>query len=185
MPIPDRAKAETHAIYGALLKANCIERYEVYRARRQSQIADAITASAEALPNVVAVVTVGSHLDGHSQIVHGGIIALIVDDILGFGYYAVLMDEKESLGGKNDGIINDYTDVIAVTANLNINFRAPISSGSTFVVEASLISDIDKQERRTDQNKFHWDVQVKSPDRSLTYCQATSLFVIPKQVGKV
>jgi acyl-coenzyme A thioesterase PaaI-like protein len=185
MAIPDRGKLETHAIYGSLLKPKCIERYEVYRTRRRSQTTETLNVATESLPDVVAIVTLGENLDGHVRIVHGGIIALIIDDILGFGYYAVLMNELESFVGNNLGAVDDYTDAIAVTANLNINFRAPIPSGSTFVVEATLVSDCNALQPRTNRNKFHWDVQVKSLDHSLTFCQATSLYVIPKQASKV
>jgi acyl-coenzyme A thioesterase PaaI-like protein len=185
MIVPDRGKLETHVIYGSLLKSNCIERYDVYRARRTWPRGGSVDAADESIPDVVGIVTVGENLDGHSGIVHGGIIALIIDDVLGFGYYAVLMDELDSLGSKNSGVVDDYMDVVAVTANLNINFRAPLPSGSTFIVEATLVSDGNEFERRTNKNKFHWEVQVTTLDRSVIFCQATSLYVIPKQAPNV
>lgn len=180
MTVPDRGQLETHAIYGSLMKSNCIERYDVYRARRSRRIEGNINSVKEVIPDVVGIVTVGENLDGHTGILHGGIIALIIDDVLGFGYYAVLMDEFESFGNNDFGAMNDYTDVVAVTANLNINFRAPLPSGSTFIVEATLVSDGNDVERRANKNKFHWEVQVSTLDRSMIFCQASSLYVIPK-----
>jgi hypothetical protein len=35
---------------------------------------------------VAAVLRLGRSLDGHEGIVHGGIMALLIDNVLGFGY---------------------------------------------------------------------------------------------------
>jgi acyl-coenzyme A thioesterase PaaI-like protein len=182
MEIPERGKVETNAVYGSLLKSNCIERYDVYRRRcPQNHPTTTISSSMESPPDVLAIVTVGSNLDGHFRVVHGGVIALIIDDVLGFGYFAILLNEQESLQDRKHDNQKDYPDVIAVTANLNINYRTPVPSGTTFIVEATLVSDKSERERRPKKNKFHWDVQVLSPDRNVTYCHASSLYVIPKR----
>jgi acyl-coenzyme A thioesterase PaaI-like protein len=187
MSIPDRGKLSTHAIYGTLLKESCIERYDVYRLMRRPLVS-VLTTTTDALPlpDIVAVVTIGNELDGHNRVVHGGVLALIIDDVLGFGYFATLLQEYElrlvSNNCNNNATINRFDpDVVAVTANLNINYRAPVPAGTTCIVEATLVSSTNAEGRRIDTNKFHWNVELKSSDRSVTYCQATSLYVIPKR----
>jgi uncharacterized protein (TIGR00369 family) len=105
---------------------------------------------------VVAVVQIGASLDGHEGVVHGGILALLIDDVLGFGY--------EALG-----------DVpMAVTANLNINYIAPVPANTTVLVVADLL--------RREGRKLYWEVRVVSTDRKTLFCNATSLFIIPRTV---
>ena len=123
-------------------------------------------------------------MNGHQNIVHGGILALLIDDVLGFGYFAILLQEYESrMHRNNDSEPVDSFDphVVAVTANLNINYRAPVLAGSTVVVEASIVLDDESTKRRRDKHKFHWNAKVMSLDRATTFCQATSLYVIPKR----
>ena len=194
MPIPDRGKVSSHAIHGTLFKECCIERYDVYRRKRRQRDPAEIsndTANGNAthvtnLADVVAIVAVGSDLDGHNNIVHGGIMALLIDDVLGFGYFAVLLQEdelKKDTNNDNNGTTTSalIPDVVAVTANLNINYRAPVPSNSIVVVEATLVPNEESNGTRREKNKFNWNVKVMSLDRSTTYCQATSLYVIPKR----
>jgi acyl-coenzyme A thioesterase PaaI-like protein len=193
MPLPDRGKASTH---GALFKESCIERYDVYRRKGSSYgSATSVTNSDSkttgqyldsASPDVIAVVTFGSNLDGHTEIVHGGILALMIDDVLGFGYNAILLQEFElsmENSSQTSSSIPETFDpnVVAVTANLNIDFRAPVPANTTVIVEATLVPTNHEQERRRQKNKFHWNITVKSLDYITTYCQASSLYVIPKK----
>jgi uncharacterized protein (TIGR00369 family) len=107
---------------------------------------------------VTAIVQLGHRLDGHTGIVHGGILALLVDDVLGFGYEA-LPDNSVSM---------------AVTANLNINYVRPVPAGSTIRIVATLQS--------REGRKLFWQVKVHSAhDPECVYCMATSLFIIPKE----
>ena len=212
MPIPDRGKVSTHAIHGTLFKESCIERYDVYRRQKLNQdhhhhhhhgtttkTATSIDTTREMKPDsstdqhadVVAIVTFGSDLDGHQNIVHGGIIALIVDDVLGFGYFAILLREHECrmmerniYSNNNNSTQQEDTfdpNIVAVTANLSINYRAPVPTNTTVVVEATIVLDDETAKSRRERNKFHWNVKVTSLDRATTYCQATSLYVIPKR----
>jgi hypothetical protein len=81
---PSRSDAVSHAIFGQLMGPNLIERYNVYCRKdgRHSPSEDS---------NVVVIgdVHLGMHLDGHRGIVHGGILSLIIDDIMGFAYETV------------------------------------------------------------------------------------------------
>ena len=189
MPIPDRGKVSTHAIHGTLFKESCVARYDVYRRKRADHFPptssiENTTATSTDHADVVAIISFGCDLNGHQNIVHGGILALLIDDVLGFGYFAILLQEYESrMHRNNDSEPVDSFDphVVAVTANLNINYRAPVPAGSTVVVEASIVSDDESTKRRRDKHKFHWNAKVMSLDRATTFCQATSLYVIPKR----
>lgn len=143
MDLPDRASADSHVIYGALLADNLVESYHAYRKLSDN--------------TVVAVVQLGRGVDGHPGVVHGGILALLMDDVLGFGY--------EALG-----------DVpMAVTANLNINYLQAVPAGACVLVQAAL--------QQREGRKLHWKVRVVSAeDESVIYCEATSLFIIPRDV---
>jgi len=142
MDLPDRANTDSHVIYGALLADNLVESYHAYRNIHDNTV-------------VVAVVQLGRGVDGHPGVVHGGILALLMDDVLGFGY--------EALG-----------DVpMAVTANLNINYLQAVPAGARVLVQAQL--------QQREGRKLYWKVRVVSArDESEIYCEATSLFIIPR-----
>lgn len=142
MTVPDRGMVSTHIIYGTLLEQNnLIERYDVYRSSSSDNA-------------VRGVVKLGGNLDGHPGVVHGGILALLVDDVLGFGFYAM-------------GIS------MAMTANLNMNYVAPVPANTEIIIDASL----ERQEGR----KLFWTVIVSDAnDPDHVYCNATSLYIIPR-----
>lgn len=62
-----------------------------------------------------------------------------------------------------------------VTANLNINYRAPVRSGDLYTVYATL-----DQERSTDR-KAYVKGQILD-DNGKLYVEATGLFVVPKNL---
>lgn len=147
MQVPDRALESSHVIYGSLLQDNLIESYTAYKL---TSVSDQTMHGAV----VVAAVKLGKALDGHPNVVHGGILALLIDDILGFSYEALQVP-------------------VAVTANLNINYRAGVAAGSDILVTTTLV---ERKER-----KLVWSIRVTSPDQETLYCEATSVFVIPRQ----
>lgn len=62
-----------------------------------------------------------------------------------------------------------------VTANLNINYRAPVYSGDFYAVHAML-----DQERSTDRKAY---VKAEIRDyKGKLYVEATGLFVVPKSL---
>jgi acyl-coenzyme A thioesterase PaaI-like protein len=147
MKVPDRALESSHVIYGQLLKENLIESYTAYKL-------STVTSETTGGDVIIASVKLGGALDGHPNVVHGGILALLIDDILGFGYEALRVPA-------------------AVTANLNVNYRAAVPAGSLIIVSATLV------ERKA--RKLTWSVRVESPDQQTLYCEATSVFVIPRE----
>jgi acyl-coenzyme A thioesterase PaaI-like protein len=146
MTLPTRAVGVSHVIFGILLHEGCIESYEVYK-----RVSDKI---GEIAPEVVLCdVRLGDKLDGHLGVVHGGILALLFDDVMGFAFDALEIE-------------------MAVTANLNIDFRAPVPANSRVVVRVC----VSKQEGR----KLYFSAQLTSLDSTVLYAEATSLYIIPK-----
>jgi acyl-coenzyme A thioesterase PaaI-like protein len=167
MIVPDRGKLHSHVIFGTLLAAegqqedptnDLIERYEVYRCTTGT------TGTTSSTTRVRAVVELGGKLNGHPGVIHDGILAMLIDDVLGFGFRAA---------GIN----------MAMTANLNINYLSPVPANSTILIDAHLV--------RREGRKLYWKVVVTNnnaaaaddPPGSTTvvYCNATSLYIIPRQ----
>ena len=69
-----------------------LQDYRIYRRSHHNKTNSRIMNSDEddlthhPIPLVVAVVQLGNNLDGHEGVIHGGILALQVDDVLGFAY---------------------------------------------------------------------------------------------------
>lgn len=142
---------DSHAIFGPLLGANLIERFNVYkRVNTTSQSKE------QPESNEIAVVDIklGTRLNGHGGVVHGGIISLLFDTALGFAYHICLSGDNKN---------------IAVTANLKIDFRAPFREGSEAVVRVYL--------DRIEGRKIFFSANLESKDGSVLYAEATSLFI--------
>ncbi len=146
----EASSLESHAIFGPLLGANLIERFNVYKRVNTSQSKE------QPGRNEIAVVDIklGTRLNGHGGVVHGGIISLLFDTALGFAYHICLSGDDKN---------------IAVTANLNIDFRAAFREGSEAVVRVYL----DRMEGR----KIFFSANLESKDGSVVYAEATSLFI--------
>lgn len=159
MPDPAQVMIPSHAIAGALLKEHHIEAYRVYQATpdfSKTVLERTIAACQTTKPQVVGLVRVGTQVDGHQGIVHGGILAMLIDDTLGYGFYSVGWPA-------------------AFTANLSVNYRAPVPAQTILRIECFL----EKQERR----KLHWRVRVTDAGNTETiFADATSLFVVPKHI---
>ena len=150
MPDPATVMVPSHAIAGALLREHHIEAYRIYQHNTHQ------SSNSQGQPQVVGLVRVGTRVDGHEGIVHGGIIAMLVDDVLGYGFYSIGWPA-------------------AFTANLSLNYRAPVPAASILRIECYF----ERQERR----KLYWKVRVVDARRpSILYVDATSLFVIPKHI---
>ena len=166
LPDPATVMIPSHAITGALLKEHYIEAYRIYCSRptwegfqNEAETTTAqrtVQAMQAAEPQIVALVRVGTQVDGHQGIVHGGILAILMDDVLGYGFYSIGWPA-------------------AFTANLSINYRRPVPAASILRIECYF----EGQERR----KLHWKVRVVDAKRpSVLYAEATSLFVVPQKI---
>lgn len=160
---PDRSQTESHAIFGPLLGEGRIERYNFYRRVRvdntRLQPNHNGVEGAEPIEVAVGDVQLGNKVNGHEGIVHGGIISLIFDDAMGWGYEALLMSDPD--------LDADATKI--VTANLNIDYRAPLIEDSRAVVRVYYV--------RSEGRKIYFRARLESHDGEILYAEATSLFV--------
>ncbi|KAF4123313.1 Thioesterase superfamily [Geosmithia morbida] len=107
---------------------------------------------------MVAVLHVGEDLCGHPGIVHGGFLATILDEGLGRCTFKALPHN------------------IAVTANLNINYRKPTPAGTFLVLRA----ETTKVEGRKAWVKGRLE-QLSAPGETpVVFAEAEGLFVSPK-----
>jgi acyl-coenzyme A thioesterase PaaI-like protein len=147
MELPDRAKDnKSHVLFGPLWKNGCIERYDVYKRinLRDDNVSNEL---------ILADIYLGRNLCGHNGIVHGGIIATLLDDTMGMAFGALGID-------------------MALTANLNVNFRHPVRSNSPIVIRVRCI--------RREERKLFFSAQLTNPEGSILYAEATTLYIIPK-----
>ncbi|XP_077012098.1 acyl-coenzyme A thioesterase THEM4 [Tamandua tetradactyla] len=91
----------------------------------------------------------GPYLQGVPGFLHGGAIATMIDTTLGMCVFAA--------------------EGVAMTANLNINYRRPIPICSVVVIN----SQIDKVEER----KISVSCSIQSSDEKTIYSEATGVFV--------
>lgn len=159
----------SHAIYGSLLGDGLIESLEIYRKRgvKKKNRTDSSTSSSSSSSRqqpsgsaavVVCDVRIGGRLTGHEGIVHGGIISLLFDEVMGWAY-------EFSTHGQLAARL-----VPAFTANLTLNFRSPVEAG----VATRVLAFYEKTEGR----KVYISGRMESTDGSVVYADATSVFVV-------
>jgi acyl-coenzyme A thioesterase PaaI-like protein len=155
MPMPARANADGHAVFGTLHGETLIERYDVWKRN-----GDAPTDDDDDDDTIIITshVTLGTHLNGHPDFVHGGILGLVVDDLCGFAY--------ESLHVRH-----------AVTANLNVDYRAGVPAGTSLRGNVRL--------SRREGRKLYFTCQlIGLEDPTVLFVEATALYVIPRQFSE-
>jgi acyl-coenzyme A thioesterase PaaI-like protein len=163
----DRYASKKHAIQGTLAGESLIETYNVYRPTNTNtnQIPIANDGSDFNRLVLVAKVHFGSHLNGHGGVVHGGILGLMFDDVMGWGCDEVLPDSK-----------------IPVTANLSIDFRRPVLEGTKVKIEVVL--------ERWEGRKLFWKARMLGAEEKneqgeeVLYAEATSLYIVLKDKQK-
>lgn len=149
---PTRAQSESHVIFGHLLQPNLLEKYHVYKRINKDNDSLLEKPSQEI---VVADIKLGERLNGHEGVVHGGVLALLLDDVMGYSFEAM---------GVN----------YAVTANLHIDYRLPVPAGTLIVIKVYLKEQVGR--------KLYFEAQITCPkDSSKVYAEATSLFIIPRE----
>lgn len=103
------------------------------------------------------MVYLGSGLEGWPTIVHGGALATMVDENMG------------------RVAVRTFPERTGVTANLNLNYRAPAYSGHFFTLHTTI-----DEERSTDRKAY---VITEVRDPAGTVCaEATGVFVVPKKL---
>ena len=106
MKLLDDKWIKNHALHETLKGEGMIELYDVYRNKDPS------------IYEVIALIRFGKSLNGHPDIVHGGISALCIDNTFGWLFAA------------RDGLKPGFT------ANLTVNYRRPILADSTVLLTA-------------------------------------------------
>ncbi|KAL1970331.1 hypothetical protein VTN77DRAFT_5491 [Rasamsonia byssochlamydoides] len=107
---------------------------------------------------IVNVVYFGHGMEGWLSIVHGGALATVMDETLG------------------QVALRSFPARTGVTANLNLNYRAPVFSGDFYTVHARLDRD-----RSTDR-KAYVNGEVRNSKGKLCV-EANALFVVPKKLA--
>ncbi|KAI0899394.1 Thioesterase/thiol ester dehydrase-isomerase [Annulohypoxylon nitens] len=111
--------------------------------------------------SLVSISYLGDELCGHPGIIHGGLLATILDEGLARCCFAALPHK------------------IGMTANLNINYRAPAPAGSYIVLRATTT----KVEGRKAWVEGRLETLVGEGEKPLVLAEATALFVMPKQAA--
>ena len=83
---------------------------------------------------IIGRFTLGKEYEGGSGFLHGGIIATLIDEAMGKA--------------------NRFRDVLAVTAELNVEYHRPVPVGAPFVVEA--------YETACDGRNVHHECEIRS-----------------------
>lgn len=111
--------------------------------------------------SLVTISYLGADLCGHAGIVHGGLLATILDESLARCCFAALPNK------------------IGMTANLNINYRAPVPAESYIVLRATTT----KVEGRKAWVEGRLESLVEEGETPVVYAEASALFIEPRQVA--
>ncbi|KAI8958764.1 Adenylylsulfate kinase-domain-containing protein [Daldinia sp. FL1419] len=111
--------------------------------------------------SIVSISYLGHELCGHPGIVHGGLLATMLDEGLARCCFAALPHK------------------VGLTANLNIDYRAPAPADSYVVLRATT----KKVEGRKAWVEGRIETLVKPGETPLVLAEATALFVSPKHAA--
>lgn len=111
--------------------------------------------------SMVSISYLGIDLCGHPGLIHGGLMATLLDEGLARCCFAALPNK------------------VGMTANLNINYRAPIVAGSYVVLRAKTT----KVEGRKAWVEGRLETLVGEGETPVVLCEATALFIEPKQAA--
>ena len=111
--------------------------------------------------SLVSITHLGDELCGHSGIVHGGLLATLLDEGLARCCFAALPHN------------------VGMTATLDINYRNPTPAGSYVVLRAATT----KVEGRKAWVEGRVETLVREGETPVVLADATALFVSPKQAA--
>ncbi|KAI5919507.1 Adenylylsulfate kinase-domain-containing protein [Camillea tinctor] len=111
--------------------------------------------------SIVSIYYLGNDVCGHPGIVHGGLLATMLDEGLARACFAAL-----PFG-------------MGVTANLNINYRAPTMANSYVVLRATTT----KVEGRKAWVEGRIETLVDNDEKPVVLAEATALYISPKQAA--
>lgn len=111
--------------------------------------------------SLVSIFYLGSDLCGHPGIVHGGLLATLLDEGLARCCFPALPNK------------------VAVTANLNIDYRRPAMASSYHVLRAETV----KVEGRKAWVEGRIETLPEEGEEPVTLAEAKALFIEPKQAA--
>jgi adenylylsulfate kinase len=111
--------------------------------------------------SLVSISYLGEDLCGHAGIIHGGLLATMLDEGLARCCFAALPNK------------------IGMTANLNINYRAPALAGNFVVLRATTT----KVEGRKAWVEGRIETLVGEGEKPVVLAEATALFIEPRQAA--
>jgi 3'-phosphoadenosine 5'-phosphosulfate synthase len=111
--------------------------------------------------SLVSISYLGNDLCGHPGVVHGGLLATLLDEGLARCCFAALPNK------------------IGMTANLNINYRAPAMAGNFVILRATTT----KVEGRKAWVEGRIETLVKEGEKPVVLAEATALFIEPRQAA--
>ena len=118
----------------------------------------ATKAGTQEFPSTVALNCLGPSLCGHPGIVHGGLLATLLDEGLARAAFASLPNK------------------VGVTASLKIDYRKPCPAGSFVVLRAQ----VTKAEGRKAWVKGHIEMLADGTEQGEILVEAEALFIEPK-----
>jgi len=111
--------------------------------------------------SLVSISYLGTDLCGHPGIVHGGLLATLLDEGLARCCFAALPNK------------------VGMTANLNINYRNPAPAGAFVVLRAKTT----KVEGRKAWVEGHIETLVGEGEKPVVLVEASALFIEPRQAA--
>lgn len=111
--------------------------------------------------SIVSIAYIGSDLCGHPGFIHGGYLATMLDEGLARCCFGALPNK------------------IAMTANLNIDYRAPSPADSFLVLRATTV----KVEGRKAWVEGHIETLVGEGEKPVVLVEAKALFIEPRQAA--
>lgn len=108
---------------------------------------------------VIVTCKMGNKISGHPGIVHGGSTAALLDNSFGYGFFAT-------------NVGNGFT------ANLNINYRAPISCGSSILLTC--------RATKIEGRKVYLSAEIRDQhDHNKLYVESTCLFITSSKLKTI
>jgi acyl-coenzyme A thioesterase PaaI-like protein len=139
---------DNHLIYSGLKEA--LDRYDLYIAPDKK--------------SVIAHATIGKKSSGHPKIVHGGLIAALIDDTFG----ALFLQAGVGTG---------------FTANLSIDYKKPLPIESAIVISAKVIK-VEPSKNGKSQKVF-LEATLTNTSGTITYAESKALFLAPNNLKYV
>ncbi|KAJ5047126.1 uncharacterized protein L3040_002969 [Drepanopeziza brunnea f. sp. 'multigermtubi'] len=113
--------------------------------------------------SLVSIQYLGGDLCGHPGLVHGGMLATMLDEGLARCCFAALPNK------------------VGMTANLNINYRAPAMAGTYVVLRAKTT----KVEGRKAWVEGHIETLPAEGEKPVVLVEASALFIEPRQAAQM